>query len=45
MDFEISNSSKKNEESVLPQLNIKIVVLDLFLVGGKIANQKLDLDN
>ena len=35
---------KKNEDFILGQPNMKVVVLDLLLVGGKIADWKFNLD-
>ena len=44
MEFEESDSDKKNEESILEQLNMMVVVLDLLLVSGKIIDQNLELE-
>ena len=38
------DSSRKNEDSILGQPNMRVVVLDLFSIGGKITNRKLDLE-
>ena len=44
MDSRGFDFGKKKGDSILGQPNIKTIVLDLLLVGGKLINQKLDLD-
>ena len=43
MESEEFDYGKKNENSILGQLNMKTVVLDLLLVGRKITDWKLGL--
>ena len=36
--------SKKNEDSILEQPNVRAMVLDLLPIGGKITDRNLDLE-
>ena len=44
MEYRGSTFGKKNEDLILRQSNIRVIVFDLLLVGGKIINKKLDLE-